>query len=295
MKTTPLTPALWHTSGQYFDFRDRRIFFRQSEAGKPALLLIHGFPTASWDWHRIWPDLKEQFHLIAADLLGFGFSEKPKPYTYTIAEQADLQEGLLQSLGKKEAHILAHDYGDTVAQELLARQLSGHLSFEIRSVVFLNGGLLPGVHRPRPIQKILMSPIGSFLTPFLGKKQLAGTFRRIFGPHTQPTEEEMDHFWTLIDHNNGKRVIPLLIRYMQERVQYRARWVGALQKTLLPMLLINGAYDPISGAHLAARYRKIIPKAQVVELEQVGHYPQLEAPSRLLEEFRKFFRVRELL
>lgn len=294
MKTTLLTPHQWQADGRYFPFKGKKIFYRQSKAGNPVLLLLHGFPTASFDWYRIWDHLTDQFQLIAADMLGFGFSEKPRPYAYTMAEQADLQEQLLRELGITKVHILAHDYGDTVAQELLARQLSGDLSFDIRSVIFLNGGLFPGVHQPRPIQKLLMSPIGRYLTPFLGKANLAKTFRRIFGPHTQPTEEEIDHFWQLIEHQDGKAVIPLLIRYMQERVQYRERWVGALQKSLLPMLLIDGAYDPISGAHLAAHYRKVVPRARVVELEQIGHYPQVEAPLRVVEELQLFLRQRDL-
>jgi pimeloyl-ACP methyl ester carboxylesterase len=294
MKTTLLTPTQWQAAGHYFQFNGRQIFYRQSEAGKSALLLIHGFPTASWDWYRIWDRLSATFHLVATDMLGFGFSEKPRPYRYTITEQADLQEYLLRELGIRQVHILAHDYGDTVAQELLARQLSGDLSFHLQSVVFLNGGLFPGIHQPRPIQKLLMSPIGRYMTPFLGKSNLAKTFRRIFGPHTQPTEEEIDHFWELIEHQDGKMVIPLLIRYMQERTQFRDRWVGALQKSLLPMLLINGAYDPISGSHMAAHYRKIVPNARVVELKKIGHYPQIEAPLRTVDELLFFLQLGEL-
>lgn len=294
MKTTLLTPQQWQAAGQYLHFNGRQIFYRQSGGGKPVLLLIHGFPTASWDWYRIWDRLAEHFHLIAADMLGFGFSDKPRPYRYRITEQADLQEHLLQELGCRQAHILAHDYGDTVAQELLARRLTGDLSFDIQSVVFLNGGLFPGIHQARPIQKLLISPIGRYMTPFLGKSNLAKTFRRIFGPHTQPTEEEIDHFWELIDHQEGKTVIPLLIRYMQERNQYRDRWVGALQKSLLPMLLINGALDPVSGAHMAARYRKVVPRARVVELKEIGHYPQVEAPVRTVDELLLFQRIGDL-
>lgn len=284
-----MTPNQWQSAGQYFHFGQYRIFYRQSESGKPVLLLIHGFPTASWDWYRIWSLLSKQYTLVAADMLGFGFSDKPRPYTYTIAQQADLQEQLLQHLAIAEVQVLAHDYGDTVAQELLARQLEGQLSCSIQSVVFLNGGLLPGVHRPRPIQKLLMSPLGPYLTPFLGRNNLAQTFGRIFGPHSQPTEEEIDHFWSLIAYGEGKKVIPLLSQYMAERVRYRDRWVGALQKSLLPMLLIDGVADPISGRHLATHYRKLVPRSKVVELEQVGHYPQVEAPLRVAELCLAFF------
>lgn len=56
------------------------------------------------------------------------------------------------------------------------------------------------------------------------------------------------------------------------------------------MLLINGSFDPISGKHLATYYRKVVPQAQVVEIESVGHYPQFEAPARVIEHYLDFFR-----
>ena len=56
-------------------------------------------------------------------MIGFGWSDKPRNYAYSIMDQADLHEGLLSDLGVRKALVLAHDYGDTVAQELLARDL----------------------------------------------------------------------------------------------------------------------------------------------------------------------------
>lgn len=81
----------------------------------------HGFPTASWDWHKLWPEFVKHYRVIALDMIGFGFSDKPINYHYSIGDQADLQQALLTSLGISSIHLLAHDYGDTVAQELLAR------------------------------------------------------------------------------------------------------------------------------------------------------------------------------
>ena len=95
--------------------------FCQRKRKWETLLLIHGFPTASWDWYRMWPDLVQEYHVLAADFLGFGFSDKPRNYPYSILDQADLLEALLREKGIGRVHIISHDYGDTVAQELLAR------------------------------------------------------------------------------------------------------------------------------------------------------------------------------
>jgi pimeloyl-ACP methyl ester carboxylesterase len=146
----------WRRTGRHFSYRRHRIFFQRGGHGSaPPLLLIHGFPTASWDWHRVWDDLCARHSIvIAPDMTGFGWSDKPKRYDYSIHDQAAMHEELLRDQGIGECHVLAHDYGDTVAQELLAR------GTKMLSVTFLNGGLFPETHRPRPIQRVLASPLG---------------------------------------------------------------------------------------------------------------------------------------
>ena len=109
----------WKAAGHYFTYKQQQIFVNESGSGE-TLLLIHGFPTASWDWYRMWPDLVQEYHVLAADFLGFGFSDKPRNYSYSILDQADLLEALLREKGIERVHIISHDYGDTVAQELLA-------------------------------------------------------------------------------------------------------------------------------------------------------------------------------
>ncbi|MFQ5447824.1 MAG: alpha/beta fold hydrolase [Saprospiraceae bacterium] len=284
----------WHRAGKYFNYKGRNIFYRESGTGD-TLLLIHGFPTASWDWHRIWEPLTRQFRVIAPDLIGFGFSAKPRAYHYSLMDQADLIEVMMEKMGVKTAHLLAHDYGDTVAQELLARWLERHGnhidSLDIRSITLLNGGIFPGLHRPRFIQNLLASPLGPFLTPFLGRGQLGKTFREIFGKNTQPTGAEIDEFWSLIEFNGGKALLPRLIRYMRERHQFKARWVGAIESCPLPLCHINGAYDPISGRPIGLHFQQLAPQATVHFLANTGHYPQVEAPEKLLEHFFQFHKM----
>jgi len=83
--------------------------------------------------------------VVAPDLIGFGWSDKPRAYDYSIIDQATLCEGLLRELGAERVHVLAHDYGDSVAQELLARheERDSRGTPALQSVCFLNGGLFP--------------------------------------------------------------------------------------------------------------------------------------------------------
>lgn len=284
--------ADWQAQGQYFTYQGHQIFFQEAGQG-PPLLMLHGFPTASWDWHKVWARLGQHFRLIAPDFIGFGYSDKPRPYPYAIMDQADLVQALLAHLGIGEVRILAHDYGDTVAQELLARdrdrQKAGTEGLRYPEVLLLNGGIFPDAHRPRTIQKLLASPIGTFMTPFLSKRKLRSNFHAIFGPETPPTAQEVDEFYSLMTHKRGKSIFHLLIRYMHDREQHRDRWVSALTQTQARLCLLNGAQDPISGRHVAEIFRAEVPQAKLILLDQIGHYPQTEAPEAVIDAATEFF------
>ncbi len=296
-----ISPEDWRQSGEYFPHRSHRIFFRRSHRsgaathGLPVLLLIHGFPTSSWDWSRIWPDLTAHFQVVAPDLLGFGFSAKPANHDYSILDQANLCEALLVRLGVTEYHILAHDYGDTVAQELLARAHDGSTVAALSSVCFLNGGLFPETHRARLVQHLLLSPLGGVVAKQFDSARFDRNMQQIFGQSTPPTRAELDAMWSMIIENDGLRVFPKLIGYMSERKRYRARWVGATTKARndnIPLRLIDGADDPVSGRHMAQRYAELVPAADVMLLNGIGHYPQLEAPQEVLRGFLGFHDTR---
>ncbi len=276
----------WRKRGQSFVFRGRTIRYWVAGQGEP-LLLIHGFPTASWDWHYLWQPLVQRNLVIACDMLGFGDSAKPLDHDYCLLEQADLQQALLDHLRVRQpVHVLAHDYGDSVAQELLARHHEGR--FQMASCVFLNGGLFPETHRLALVQKLLLSPLGWMIGRTFGRNALSDSFSQIFGAQTRPSESALDDFWSLIDCNNGPRILHKLINYIPQRRRLRERWVGALQRGDVPLRVIDGEFDPISGAHMVERYRQLVPHADTVLLANIGHYPQIEAPVQVLKHYLEF-------
>ena len=267
----------WRSAGSIFNSGFGPLFTRVDGAG-PPLLFIHGFPTASWDWAKIWPAFTPHFHCLTMDMLGFDFSAKPGSAAYSISLQADLFEAWLRHQGIEHYGCIAHDYGDTVAQELLARQGTG--SPRMTRLVLLNGGLFPEAHKPLWLQTLLAGPLGSLVARLTTRAKFAANMQRIC---KKPLDElEIDAMWTLVANNGGLQVLPKLIGYMAERRQRRARWVGALQHSAVPIRLIDGMDDPISGAHMVARYRQLVPHPDVIELAGVGHYPQLEAPTEVV-------------
>ncbi len=276
----------WLSQNRSLIYRGHKVRYWCAGVGEP-LLLIHGFPSGSWDWHYLWQSLAERYRVIAVDMLGFGFSDKPPRYAYSLLDQADLLQTVLQQLGVGDYHVLAHDYGDSVAQELLAREQSTPYC-RLRSVCFLNGGLFPETHHPVRMQKLLMSPLGFLLGRLYRRENLAQAFGKIFGPATKPSEQELDGFWRMLAYNQGPRVMHRLIHYIAERRVQRDRWLAAMQCNRVPMRVIDGAVDPVSGAHMVARYRELIAQPDTVLLEGIGHYPQVEAPEQVLAHYLAF-------
>jgi pimeloyl-ACP methyl ester carboxylesterase len=282
--------AKWKASGEYLDLCGHQIFLKdEGDSQLPVLLLIHGFPTSSWDWSGVWNELKTRFRVIALDMLGFGFSDKPNVSTYSIHGQADIVEALVVAKSLEQFHLLAHDYGDTVAQELLARQQEGVGAGQCLSCCFLNGGLFPETHRAILTQKLLLSPLGPLVNKLAGFKQFSANFSSVFGEKTKPTDEELAVFWQLINEKDGKHIFHNLITYMRDRKCHRERWVTVLQQSTIPLAIINGSVDPVSGAHMVARYQELKCRLDYLGvLPAIGHYPQVEDPAAVLEHYLSF-------
>ena len=283
----------WRDSGEIFDYLGFDIFFRVAGSG-PPLLLIHGYPFNSYDWAPIWPTLSQRFTVIAPDMIGMGFSAKPVTYEYAVADHADMHEALLAHLNIHNAHILAHDLGDSVGQELLARHEFGQQAYgalRIDSITWLNGGMFIEAYTPRTAQKLMSrTPLGDIFSHVQGsplsRRLLEPTLREMFGPSTKPTRQMMNVFNEILDYNDGRRVLHKVGRFINDRYTHRNRWVRAMRQTAVPMRLIDGPIDPNSGAHMARRYAEVIPEPDVVMLaDDIGHWPQLEAPDAVLEHF----------
>jgi len=267
----------WRANARYFDFEGHKIAYWSAGTGRP-LLMVHGFPTAAWDWAPIWEQMGKKHSLIAADMIGFGLSDKPRS-GYSIHRQVDMQAALLEHLGVTEFDALVHDYGVSVGQELIARQDECTGAAGLGKIVFLNGGIFPDQHRARLIQKLGVSPLGFLVSKMLNRKGFGKSFSAVFGPDTKPSTKELDDFWSLITEQNGNLIFHKLLHYIGDRREHEQRWVGVLKKVQDRIGLINGARDPVSGEHAFNRWVDFLPEANAYLLPEIGHYPQVEAPN----------------
>jgi pimeloyl-ACP methyl ester carboxylesterase len=281
----------WLNQGHFFTHKGLQIFYRQQGVGDD-LLVLHGYPYSSFEWKDTIAQLANHYRVTTLDLLGMGFSDKPKRHTYSYEEHAEIINALLNHLAIRSVHVFAHDLGVSVGQELLARDGEGSNKFQLRSMAFMNGGLFMDVYRPRLIQRLLsQSPdwAGKLLSKALSKKAIERSVRSVFGRDTQPDDAFMDKQWEVLTYNDGKAITYLIGRLVFDKYRYQTRWISAMQQTSVPMCYICGPADPNSGLHMAKRYEERIPSPVVYRLsENIGHWPQLEDQAGVLAAFGAF-------
>lgn len=258
---------------------------------RPVLTMLHGFPTCSWDYARMMPLLEGHFWPLLFDFLGFGNSDKPRGYAYSIERQADITEAVWARHKVKRTWLLAHDYGASVALELLARKQRLALDVEILGVTFLNAGLYPELHRPLPLQRALRSKV---LGPVLARLASESTLRRAFSQIISPAHPisalELRQHWQAISMRGGGRNAHELMHYIEDRERNVARWTQALESEVCSMQFVWGMLDPISGAPIIERLMTTKPAARLIRLEDVGHYPQIESPVAVADALIAFAR-----
>ncbi|KAI1294703.1 Mesoderm-specific transcript protein [Halotydeus destructor] len=293
----PWSPLVWqwHQGGKNHSYDGYKIFYRdyvrnENEFPRSNLLILHGFPTSSLDWYKVWPDLGRKFgRVIAPDFLGMGFSDKPRYFQYSIKWQADMVQNLLKELNVTSVHILAHDYGDTVAQELMARFNEGESKFIIETVCFLNGGIFPSKHNPVLMQRLLRMPIiGTVLAKWSNFYFFQVSLNSVFGAKG-PFYEEMRDFWFLVRYNEGHRVTGELLSYIDQRFLHEERWVGAIRDFKPPLHFIYGPSDPVNPPPFQEYFKDTIRHGSIDVLNKnIGHYPQLEDPENVVKSYFAF-------
>lgn len=281
----------WKSKGLFLKFNQHDIFYGQQGQGDD-LLIIHGYPFNSYEWKDTIEELSQNFRITYFDLLGMGFSSKPKNHRYRFEEYCEMVNVLMHTLAIKQTHIFSHDLGVSVAQELVARELEGKNQFKIISSAFMNGSLFIDVYQPRLIQRILsQSPdiVGRIFSKIMTKKMIYKSVKSVFGADTQPSEAFLDEQWEILNYNDGKSIAYLIGRLVFEKYNYLNRWVNAMQKTVVPMCYIYGPADPNSGEHMAKRYVELIPNPKTYALEKnIGHWPIIEDRENLLSKYYQF-------
>ena len=280
----------WVEKGSFLSVSDRTIFVIDTNKpiNKPILCILHGFPTSSFDYWKVIDQLAKEYRIIIHDHLGFGLSDKPIDYSYSLVDQTDIAIKLWEQLNVESAIILAHDYGTSIATELMARDNLGHLKIKIEQFVLCNGSIHIELAKLRVMQKLLRNRfIGNFIAKISSKAILSKNLKNIYFDPSKIDQGEIDTIWSMMIHNNGRGVLAQVSRYTIERHVLWHRWIGALQQTKRPIKILWPKNDPIAIAEMAKVIFKETKHSQLVWLPNVGHFPMLEKPALWTDEVIK--------
>ncbi len=298
-----MSPALenWKTSGETMPFGPLehqvfvlRIGSDQATADR-TLLLLHGFPESSYSFHKVIQRLRTRFdRIILFDMLGYGHSDKPIDYSYSLFEQADTALSVWQHWGITGGHLLAHDMGDSVATEILARRelglLPAWLSDGLLSVTFTNGSIVLDLAQLRITQKLLLSRFGSLMNRITGYRIFCQQVRSAHG-NDHLSEEDLSLLWEANSLQRGHRKTYLTIKYLQDRRRFEtSRWLPALAHTDLPIHLCWGKDDAVAKVEMAHYLqRNVCQSARLSVMPNVGHFCQLDRPEIWAEQVLGFY------
>jgi pimeloyl-ACP methyl ester carboxylesterase len=243
------------------------------------LLVVHGFPTSSFDWAHLVPRLAQHRRVVLLDMLGFGLSAKPDR-RYTMALQADVIEAVVAELGIDRLALMTHDMGDTVGGELLARQIEGTWPVEVTRRVVTNGSVYIALAHLTDGQQLLLARPDEVLPQGIGPELMAASLVATLAPAHQ--DVDMVGPAELVCHDGGDALLPRIIRYIEERRANERRFTGAIETHPSPLHVVWGPDDPIAVAEMADRLVAAHPGATLSWILGAGHYPMVEAPEVFL-------------
>src|SRR6478735_5476535 len=202
----PSSVSEWRDGGRHLSTAAGSVFVRSAQGDGPTILLLHGYPSSSFDYRNVVPHLAGRAWLTL-DFLGFGLSDKPRPHRYSLLEQADIVQQVVADAAPGPVVLLAHDMGTSVATELLARDVAGALPFEIQRAVLTNGSVIIERASLRPSQKILRGPLGPVLARLTNERGFLRGFAKLFSTAHPLTAEEAKAQWALMARDDGHRII----------------------------------------------------------------------------------------
>lgn len=278
----------WKAQGTFHTLSGHSLFAVDTDPeandDKPTLVVLHGYPTSSHDYYRVLDDLAGTCRVIVHDHLGFGLSDKPRDYSYSLIEQTDMALLLWQKLGVRSAHVLGHDYGTSIATELLARWNRGFRPVQLESMTLCNGSVHIELAKLRVIQKLLRNhTLGPLVAQLSTQRIFNRNMRKLWHDPGVLPQADLDVMWALLTRDGGRAVLPKITQYLRDRVLFWHRWIGALQQSQLPLSFLWGAEDPIVGGDVAKVHHDEAPGSRLTILDGVGHYPMLESPERWTE------------
>ena len=283
----------WKSSGDYISFgpHNHQLFVKQlgeqNASVEKTLLLLHGFPESSFSYHVVLDALMKVFdRIILFDMLGYGWSDKPlDDYSYSLMEQADSAFVVWRHFGIEGGHLLAHDMGNSVATEIVARHENGLMphwfSEGLQSLTLTNGSIVLSLAKLRFTQKLLLTRYGHLMGYVVNYKLFRHQVRSAHG-NDNLSDAEIRLLWESNTIQDGVKRSHHTIKYIKDRRQFeKTRWLPALAQTKLPVHICWGDEDAVARVEMAYYLKENICKeATLTIMKGLGHFGQLGSPER---------------
>lgn len=293
----------WLQRGSFFDWapttgpaagREVRVF--HVEAGPPdapVMLLIHGFPTSSIDWYDVIDLLSETYRVSALDFPGYGFSDKPPDWPYSLELDAELVlHHLGEVLGADSCRIVAHDRGDSVAlvvHDMVCRS-SPEFETSIEHLVLSNGNIFLPLANLTTFQKLILDETRAkeVLDVLTADMLAAGLGASTFTPSRHPGDPTIEALKATFDHNDGISVLSRTVQYLRERADHEVGWLKSLAASEVPSTVVWGVCDTVSPPrvpmHVWEHYLRAKPGSNELWLiPDANHYVQNDRPEVFAE------------
>jgi pimeloyl-ACP methyl ester carboxylesterase len=292
----------WRSRGSRFSWRPAdqgaspvEIFHVElGDPSAPVLLLIHGWPTCSIDWYAVADGLSTEFRVCALDFPGYGFSDKPPGWGYSLSRDAELIEFYLSEVVRAEvATVVGHDRGDSVALIHAARCAEGRSAARLEHLVLSNANIfLPLSNLTEAQRRILDKDLGPQVGNVLTAAQLAeGMGATTFTPPRKAGDPDVEGLTATFAHDDGVKVLHETIQYLVERARDERRWLAALAGAPFPVTLIWGLCDTVAPPRVASyvwnEYLILKPgRNRLYLIPDANHYLQADRPDAFVTVLR---------
>ncbi len=276
--------SLYPFESRWFDSSAGRLHYIDEGVGTP-ILLCHGNPTWSFLYRHIVNQLRDRFRCVAVDYLGFGLSDRPEGYGYTIEEHARVLGELVDHLGLENFVIMGQDWGGPIGTAIAVDRADRVSGVVLGNTWFwpadaLTMRLFSRVMSSRPLQRRIIDA-NVFVERFLP----AGMARKL-------TPAEMDHYRKVQPSPQARRGVAempkqiLAARPLLERLAREVPDRLGAKPAVLAWGMKDLAFRPKA---ILPRMRSIFADSTVVELAAAKHYIQEDAPDQIVEAIVKRF------
>ncbi len=242
------------------------------EESAEAAVFIHGNPGSFRDWAPLVAAAGEHGRALAIDMPGFGSADKPAGFPYTIEGYAVHLDGALRKLGVDRAHLVMHDFGGPWGLQWAAENPRS-----LGSVTLVDTGILFG-YRWHILARVWRTPVLGRL--FFAMTTRSGMRMALKRGQPRPLPDEALKLFYAANKNRGTQeaILRLYRSSPPDAIESLAPRLAELD---LPALVVWGKHDPYIGVEYAEQQRRTFPRAEVVVLEQSGHWPMWDAPEEI--------------